>query len=113
VKIAKVLGTEELIAYLEKYDLQLDPVFDGIMGRYAKKPWKKFVSPENKQLATDDAIDFLDHLLRYDHQDRITAKEAMEHPYFAVVREKGFNIFQQSQNLEDKMQQAQRQTTMQ
>jgi len=34
----------------------------------------------------DDAIDFVSHLLRYDHQERLTAKEAMEHPYFAPVR---------------------------
>jgi casein kinase II subunit alpha len=34
VKIAKVLGTQELIAYLEKYDLTLDSHYDGIMGRY-------------------------------------------------------------------------------
>lgn len=28
-------------------------------------------------LSLDQAIDFLDKLLRYDHQDRLTAKEAM------------------------------------
>lgn len=31
---------------------------------------------------TPEALDFLDKLLRYDHQDRLTAREAMEHPYF-------------------------------
>jgi casein kinase II subunit alpha len=34
---------------------------------------------------TPEAIDFLDKLLRYDHADRLTAKEAMDHPYFAPV----------------------------
>jgi len=33
-----------------------------------------------------EAIDFLDKLLRYDHQTRLTAKEAMNHPYFYPVR---------------------------
>ncbi|KAL4586751.1 hypothetical protein LXL04_011395 [Taraxacum kok-saghyz] len=32
------------------------------------------------------AIYFLDKLLCYDHQDRLTAKEAMGHPYFMQVR---------------------------
>lgn len=32
-------------------------------------------------------IDFLDKLLRYDHQERLTALEAMAHPYFEPVRE--------------------------
>jgi serine/threonine protein kinase len=26
----------------------------------------------------------LDKLLRYDHNDRLTAKEAMDHPYFCI-----------------------------
>jgi len=33
VKIAKVLGTDELFAYIEKYDLSIDPVYDDILGR--------------------------------------------------------------------------------
>ena len=37
---------------------------------------------ENQHLITPEALDFLDKLLRYDHSDRLTAREAMEHPYF-------------------------------
>jgi len=32
VKIAKVLGTEELFAYVEKYHVQLDSHYDDILG---------------------------------------------------------------------------------
>jgi casein kinase II subunit alpha len=87
VKIAKVLGTEELFHYLDTYDLELDPHFDGILGRHSKKSWQKFVTPENQHLVSDEAIDFVSKLLRYDHQERLSAKEAMAHPYFAPVRE--------------------------
>jgi serine/threonine protein kinase len=38
-------------------------------------------------LAVDEAIDLVDNLLRYDHQERLSAKEAMAHPYFDPVRE--------------------------
>ena len=34
-----------------------------------------------------EAIDFLDKLLRFDHQERLTAVEAQAHAYFAPVRE--------------------------
>lgn len=34
VKIAKVLGTDELFQYLEKYDIELDAQYDDILGRY-------------------------------------------------------------------------------
>ena len=35
VKITKVLGTDELYAYLEKYDIELDSQYDELLGRYA------------------------------------------------------------------------------
>eukprot|EP00514_Thraustochytrium_sp_LLF1b_P003503 CAMPEP_0184524634 /NCGR_PEP_ID=MMETSP0198_2-20121128/9633_1 /TAXON_ID=1112570 /ORGANISM="Thraustochytrium sp., Strain LLF1b" /LENGTH=346 /DNA_ID=CAMNT_0026915967 /DNA_START=416 /DNA_END=1456 /DNA_ORIENTATION=- len=85
VKIAKVLGTDELLAYLDKYDLELDPHFDGILGRHSRKPWSKFVTAENDHLISTEALDFLSKLLRYDHQERLTAQEAQAHPYFAVL----------------------------
>ncbi|KAJ3022726.1 Casein kinase II subunit alpha [Thoreauomyces humboldtii] len=90
VKIAKVLGTEELFRYLEKYGIQLDTRFDSILGRYAAKPWRRFVNPENEKWVSDEALDFLDKLLRYDHQDRLTPQEAMHHTYFDPVRPPGF-----------------------
>ncbi len=92
VNIAKVLGTEDLFAYLDKYEIQLDSHYDDILGRFQKKNWHSFVTSENQRLVSADAIDFLDKLLRYDHQERLTAKEAMAHPYFAPVRndEQGF-----------------------
>ncbi|KAK8663867.1 hypothetical protein V6N13_083672 [Hibiscus sabdariffa] len=86
VKIAKVLGTDELNAYLNKYHLELDPQLDALVGRHSRKPWSKFINADNQHLVSPEAIDFLDKLLRYDHQDRLTAKEAMAHPYFSQVR---------------------------
>ncbi|CAM9581636.1 unnamed protein product [Ectocarpus sp. 6 AP-2014] len=86
VKIAKVLGTDELFNYLDKYELELDPHFDGIMGRHSNRPWQKFVNTENQHLVSEDAISFVGQLLRYDHQERLTAKDAMDHPYFQAVR---------------------------
>ena len=38
---------------------------------------------ENQRYISNEAIDFLDKLLRYDHQERLTAKEAQSHPYFS------------------------------
>jgi casein kinase II subunit alpha len=105
VKIAKVLGTEDLFDYLDKYDIELDAQYDDILSRYPKKPWHSFINADNQRFVSNDAIDFLDKLLRYDHQvgaphlsnsnlmfsntlqERLTAQEAMAHPYFAPVRQ--------------------------
>ncbi|KAJ8771677.1 hypothetical protein K2173_026854 [Erythroxylum novogranatense] len=77
VKIAKVLGTDELNAYLNKYHLELDPQLQALVGRHSRKPWSKFMNPDNQHLVSPEAIDFLDKLLRYDHHDRLTTREAM------------------------------------
>lgn len=106
VKITKVLGTDDLYAYLEvrgaplppasptphsppwqKYDIDLSPEFDDILGRYAKKPWSRFITSENQRYISNEGIDFLDKLLRFDHQERLTAQEAMGHAYFEPVLE--------------------------
>ncbi|VDQ06243.1 unnamed protein product [Trichobilharzia regenti] len=82
VRIAKVLGTEELFQYLTKYEIVLDPRFNEILGRHTKKRWERFVHAENQHLVSPDSLDLLDKLLRYDHAERLTAREAMEHSYF-------------------------------
>ena len=86
VKICKVLGTDDFQVYLDKYKIELDSHYDVILGRYPRKPWSRFVTPENQHFVYDEAIDFLDKLLRYDHQERLTAQEAQNHPYFDPVR---------------------------
>ncbi|CAF4746919.1 unnamed protein product, partial [Rotaria sp. Silwood2] len=98
VRIAKVLGTDELYEYLEKYQIELDPRFNEILGRHSRKRWERFVHSENQHLVSQEALDFLDKLLRYDHNDRLTAKEAMDHPYFyPIVRDQGRPINTTSQ----------------
>ncbi len=37
---------------------------------------------ENQRYISNEGIDFLDKLLRYDHQERLTSAESQEHPYF-------------------------------
>lgn len=42
--------------------------------------------PEDRMhFAEDDALDLLSKLLRFDKEERLTAKEALAHPYFEPV----------------------------
>jgi len=100
VKITKILGTDELYAYIEKYNIRLDPQYDELLGRsvliccqqglisrrsrYPRKPWTKFITSENQRFISNEAIDLLDKLLRYDHQERLTAREAQAQAYFGA-----------------------------
>ena len=95
-KIASVLGTNELINYLEKYRIELEerftvfyPIFSkiqGVFGGHQKKAWTKFVNSENSTLANKDALDQLSQMLIYDHLKRITPKDALEHPYIKPIK---------------------------
>ena len=87
VKIAKVLGTDDLYKYTEKYGLVLDTHYSSILSSYPKKPWNKFITQENKSLCNNDAIDLLSKMLVYDHAERILPCEAMNHEYFKEIRE--------------------------
>jgi len=88
VKIMAVLGTDDLRDYINDYEIKLSSVIKKIVEDYEfeKLDWSIFINEENKNLATKEAVDLVDHLLRYDHQTRFTAEEAMAHPFFDEVR---------------------------
>lgn len=85
VRIAKVLGTDELFAYLHRYNIKLSSSFLKQIGRHNQRSWDSFIVSENSHLVTPEATDLLGKLLRYDHMERLTAKEAMQHPYFHPI----------------------------
>ncbi|BGP10333.1 hypothetical protein JCM10049v2_006216 [Rhodotorula toruloides] len=87
VKIAKVLGTNDLWAYLDKYQIDIDAELESLVGEHPRKPWSKLVTNENRKYLSNSAIDLIDRLLQYDHVARPTAAEAMQHPYFEQVRQ--------------------------
>lgn len=86
VQIVRVLGLKSLNEYLEKYNIALSHEYEDL-GVYNRRPWERFVNDANKHLVSPELIDFIDKLLRYDHQERLTAQEAMDHPYFDAVRD--------------------------
>merc|ERR1712151_528767 len=87
VKIGRVLGTDGLFDYLDKYNLQLDPHFDDILGKHSRKAWSKFLTSENQSLVNSEVMDLIDRMLIYDHAQRVLPKEAMLPPYFQPIRD--------------------------
>lgn len=82
IKIAKILGTDELLSYIEKYEITLDNHLYEQLGKHAKKPWKSFINSTNQYLCNDSALDLLSKMLVYDHSTRISAHDALKHPFF-------------------------------
>lgn len=81
-KIARVLGTAELKSYLRRYDIELESGFDEVLKEFPKRSWDSFITDENATFASERAVAFLDQMLKYDHQMRLTAAECMKVPYF-------------------------------
>ena len=80
--ITSVLGSKELLNYAKKYRIPVSPIMREIIGDNERQPWGNFVTAENAHLVTDDVLSLIELLLEYDHTERITAKEAMNHSYF-------------------------------
>eukprot|EP00928_Gymnodinium_smaydae_P066261 TRINITY_DN492_c0_g1_i7.p1 TRINITY_DN492_c0_g1~~TRINITY_DN492_c0_g1_i7.p1 ORF type:complete len:423 (-),score=66.66 TRINITY_DN492_c0_g1_i7:114-1382(-) len=86
LKIVRVLGTQDLFAYLAKHNLRLDSDLEELIGRHPKRSWESFVLPSNAERADPQALDLINRLLVYDHSLRLSPREALEHPYFDGVR---------------------------
>lgn len=80
VKIAKVVGTDEIYEYMDKFNLEMNENIE--MGQYRKKPLVRFINEQNRSRISEEALDLLEKMLKVDHTQRITAKEALRHPYF-------------------------------
>ena len=86
IKIVRTLGTVGFFEYLEKYDISLDERFEDLKIHYNPKSWNK-IAGNTCPLASGEAIDLLSKILVYDHAARLLPFEAMQHSYFAPVRE--------------------------
>ncbi|KAJ3098981.1 Casein kinase II subunit alpha [Phlyctochytrium planicorne] len=82
--IVRVLGGDDLRAYVSKYSIpSTHESIDAIVRNTtsARVPLYEFVGWNNGDLAREDALDLVDKLLCYDHQARLTADEALAHPF--------------------------------
>ena len=101
-KITAVLGTRDLLLYCRKCDVQLDAECRAAVGKYAsgkrgtsgdrasssggRQSWLSLL-PHSCPIPSPEGLDLLDKLLVYDHDVRLTAREAMMHPFFDKVRD--------------------------
>lgn len=85
IEILKVLGTDKFLAYLAKYNLNLDSKMKSRIEKWPQKPWGSFINKENQNLCSPEALDLLDKMLLYDRSERITPRDALNHDYFKSV----------------------------
>jgi casein kinase II subunit alpha len=81
IKIIGILGSDELLKFHLTYGLNLPQEFK--YSGYKKKKFTDFVKDYNKHLVDDKVLDLITKMLKFDPSKRITAKEALEHPFFS------------------------------
>ena len=91
--IAECLGTDDLMAYLKKYQMPVKRSVISNMNYYEKRSWSSYITEENRHLANPAAIDLLSKMLIYDQAKRITARAALSHPYFQPLFKQSAGIY--------------------
>ena len=87
MKIARIIGTEDIKQYVAKFEhIKLSKFFEDNLVNFRKKPWQKYVTPQNEDLIDIHGFDLLTNMLKIDHTQRLTSKEALDHAYFDEIR---------------------------
>lgn len=81
VEIAKVLGTDDLNSYLEKYEIPYTPNSQLSAVRKDRQSLLDFVANGEFHLI-EDGVDLLEKIFVYDHQQRPSASECLKHRFF-------------------------------
>lgn len=91
-KIESIIGTEDIINYVERYRAEADPelIMNMKENPKPKLDWDTFVTENNEDLISPEALDLLNKMLVVEHTERITPLEAMKHPYFDALKDKGY-----------------------
>eukprot|EP00124_Ichthyophonus_hoferi_P004888 Ihof_evm1s603 gene=Ihof_evmTU1s603 len=81
-QIVDVLGWAKFKAYMDKYQIEIAESFKNRLVGLLGRPWISYLHTTNSNTATSEAIHLLRKVLVYDHQTRLSAREAMAHSYF-------------------------------
>jgi len=96
VKIVHVLGSDGFFAFVNKYGGAVDSRLVQALQNCKRRSWQSFITPACQSRCTPDALALLDGLLVYDMPGRLTAREAMDMPYFDLVRSEASGVSQPS-----------------
>lgn len=80
-----VLGTKELFDYCEAENIQLNENVESYLDLFEKREFSELIVEDNSEFCTEVALDLLSKMLVYNHNERITAKKALSHPFFASL----------------------------
>ena len=88
IQVANVCGPTAVIQYIDKYGLTLSQQVLSQMPSNQNPGWQRVIHSIKPHKIDDDAISLMKRLLTVDHEDRITASDALNEPFFNPIRKK-------------------------
>ena len=85
--IASVTGGMPIVKYTEKYSINIDPIIKDQLQELPGIGISACFPKSRKALHDPLAIDLIEKMLVIDHRMRITAKDALLHPFFDCLRD--------------------------
>lgn len=80
IEITNLLGSDQFLKFHLNYGISL-PDKQSFKGSF-RKGFEDFVDEGNKHLASGDLLELVKGMLRFDPDERITAREALESNFF-------------------------------
>ncbi|OHT05908.1 CMGC family protein kinase [Tritrichomonas foetus] len=87
VQVANVCGTSAITQYAEKYGLNISSQVSALLPSISSPGWQRTLHSIKPQKMDEDAISLMKKLLIVDHEERITAAEALKEPFFDSIRD--------------------------
>jgi casein kinase II subunit alpha len=87
VGMAKIFGAEALIRWGEKYKCRMSRRKLQKLSEFHGMPLTKVIGHTRARFQDEQALDLLGKMLTIDHKQRISAAEALNHPFFSDVRQ--------------------------
>ncbi|KAH0789468.1 Pkinase-domain-containing protein [Histomonas meleagridis] len=87
IQVATLCGTTSLLQYVDKYGLNMPQTVSASLPPNRGPGWQKAINSIKQHKMDQDAVSLLKRLLTIDHEERITASEALQHPFFDPIRD--------------------------
>lgn len=85
-QVANVCGSVPILLYVDKYGLTLSQQVLSQMPSNQQPGWDRLLQSIRPQKMDNDAISLMKKLLTVDHEERISAAEALNEPFFDPIR---------------------------
>jgi casein kinase II subunit alpha len=88
-RIATLLGGQGIAKWFRKYRMAVPPEMIESFERIPADGFDSLFGITRRAFKDPEGIELVHRMLKIDHKKRISAREALDHPFFAIVRDAG------------------------